>query len=73
MPVSYTHLDVYKRQDISSVQQAETQVAEATSIADTLLNIIPKNPIQGLAEGNMLQIILFALIAVSYTHLKRNR
>ena len=48
--------------DISSVQQAETQVAEATSIADTLLNIIPKNPIQGLAEGNMLQIILFALI-----------
>ena len=44
--------------DISSVQQAETQVAEATSIADTLLNIIPKNPIQGLAEGNMLQIIL---------------
>lgn len=48
--------------DISSVQQAETQVAESTSIADTLLNIIPKNPIQGLAEGNMLQIILFALI-----------
>lgn len=48
--------------DISSVQQAETQVAEATSMADTLLNIIPKNPIQGLAEGNMLQIILFALI-----------
>ena len=48
--------------DISSVQQAETQVAEATSIADTLLNIIPKNPIQGLAEGNMLQIILYALI-----------
>ena len=40
----------------------ETTVAESTSFADTLLDIIPKNPIQGLAEGNMLQIILFALI-----------
>lgn len=48
--------------DIASVQQAETTVAEATSFADTILNIIPKNPIQGLAEGNMLQIIVFALI-----------
>lgn len=37
-------------------------VAESVSFTDTLLNIIPKNPIQGLAEGNMLQIILFALI-----------
>ena len=39
--------------DIASVQQAETQVAEATSFADTILNIIPKNPIQGLAEGKV--------------------
>ena len=37
-------------------------VTTEVSFADTLLNIIPKNPIQGLAEGNMLQIILFALI-----------
>ena len=48
--------------DISSIEQAETTIAESTSLADTLLNIIPKNPIQGLAEGNMLQIILFAII-----------
>lgn len=34
---------------------------EAPSIIDTLLNIIPKNPLQGLVEGNMLQIITFAL------------
>ncbi|MDD3278377.1 MAG: dicarboxylate/amino acid:cation symporter [Lachnospiraceae bacterium] len=47
--------------DISSIEKAETTTAEATSIADTLLNIIPKNPIQGLAEGNMLQIIFFAI------------
>lgn len=48
--------------DISSIEKAETTTAEATSLADTLLNIIPKNPIQGLAEGNMLQIIFFAII-----------
>lgn len=39
-----------------------TSVSTDVSFVDTLLNIIPKNPIQGLAEGNMLQIILFALI-----------
>ena len=48
--------------DISSIEKAETTIAESTGIADTLLNIIPKNPIQGLAEGNMLQIILFAIL-----------
>ena len=30
-------------------------------ISDTLLNIIPVNPIQSFAEGNMLQIIVFAI------------
>jgi Na+/H+-dicarboxylate symporter len=48
--------------DTASIQSEEVTVAESTSFTDTLLNIIPKNPIQGLAEGNMLQIILFALI-----------
>ena len=48
--------------DMSSIEQAETTIAESTPLTETLLNIIPKNPIQGLAEGNMLQIILFAII-----------
>lgn len=47
--------------DISSVEQGNTAAAESVSFADTLLDIIPKNPIQGLAEGNMLQIIFFAV------------
>lgn len=34
---------------------------EATSFVDTLLNIIPTNPFQALTEGNMLQVIAFAL------------
>ena len=48
--------------DISAIEKAETTIAETTSFSDTLLDIIPKNPIQGLAEGNMLQIIFFAII-----------
>lgn len=47
--------------DISSIETAETTAAEAAPFSDILLNIIPKNPIQGLAEGNMLQIIFFAI------------
>ena len=47
--------------DMTQVQVAEVATQEATSVADTLLNIIPKNPINALANGNMLQIILFAL------------
>ena len=50
--------------DMSAVQSnaADVQSMEATSLTDTLLNIIPDNPISSLANGNMLQIIVFALI-----------
>ena len=48
--------------DLSSVVKSEVAAAEPTTLADTLLNIIPKNPVGALAEGPMLQIILFALI-----------
>ena len=50
--------------DMTAVQSnaAEVQTMEATSLADTLLNIIPDNPIGSLANGSMLQIIVFALI-----------
>lgn len=48
--------------NMAEITTQETTVAESVSFVDTLLDIIPKNPIQGLAEGNMLQIILFALI-----------
>ena len=50
--------------DMTAVQSnaAEVQTMEATSLTQTLLNIIPDNPIGSLASGNMLQIIVFALI-----------
>lgn len=50
--------------DMSAISSnaAEVQTMEATSMAQTILNIIPDNPIGALATGNMLQIIVFALI-----------
>ncbi|MDM5318876.1 dicarboxylate/amino acid:cation symporter [Bacillus altitudinis] len=40
---------------------AEYKPQEAPSTTDTLLNIIPSNPVQSLVEGNMLQIIVFCI------------
>lgn len=48
--------------DIVQTQAAQVEIAEKTNFADTLLNIIPENPIHALAAGEMLPIILFALI-----------
>ena len=48
--------------DMSSIQKAEPTIAEATTLTETLLNLIPTNPLNALAEGNMLQIIIFSLI-----------
>lgn len=48
--------------DISSIEKKEVDIAERTSFADTLLNIIPKNPIESLVNGDMLPIILFAIL-----------
>ncbi|MGK7376688.1 dicarboxylate/amino acid:cation symporter [Planococcus sp. 1R117A] len=40
---------------------ASFESEEAPSVADTLLNIIPDNPLAAMTEGNMLQIIVFAV------------
>lgn len=48
--------------DMSAIETGEVSTAESVSVADTILNIIPENPIGALADGTMLQIILFALV-----------
>lgn len=48
--------------DMTSAQTAEVSIAESPGLADTLLNIIPTNPLHALAGGDMLPIILFALL-----------
>lgn len=40
---------------------AQVKATEAPSLVKTLLDIIPTNPIDALAKGNMLQIIFFAI------------
>ena len=48
--------------DMDAVQKGTvSSTTEATSLVDTLLNIIQKNPVQSMANGDMLPIIVFAL------------
>lgn len=53
--------------DMSAVENVSTTVSSSStktdmSIVDTILNIIPTNPVAALANGEMLQIIVFALL-----------
>lgn len=49
---------------------ASASTVEAPSIIDTIVSIIPSNPLKGLIEGNMLQIIVFALfLGIAFTTL----
>lgn len=47
---------------LDDIEAGNVAVADKTSVADTLLNIIPENPFQSMANGIMLQVIVFALI-----------
>jgi len=48
--------------DLSNVIQSEPNIGEAASVIDTVINMIPQNPISALASGQMLQVIVFALL-----------
>ena len=41
---------------------SDIKVNETPKFVDTIINIFPSNPLKSLVEGNMLQIIVFALI-----------
>ena len=56
------------------VDAAAAKAVEIPSIIDTLLNIIPNNPLKGLVEGNILQVITFALfLGVGSTFLPKEK
>ncbi|MEJ2530817.1 MAG: dicarboxylate/amino acid:cation symporter [Halioglobus sp.] len=42
--------------------EASYQPARPPPLSDVLVNIVPDNPVRAMAEGNMLQIIVFALL-----------
>ena len=46
---------------LENVDAGTVASTEATSMVETILNIIPKNPIGSMASGDMLPIIVFAL------------
>ena len=55
---------------VNLVGNASYVAAEAPPLSDVLVNIFPTNPVQAMAEGKMLQIIVFALLlgyAISHT------
>lgn len=47
---------------IQNLEQTKFVAKEAGSFVNVLLNIIPKNPFKALVEGNMLQVIFFAIM-----------
>lgn len=50
-------------QDVFDVSAAEAvNIGSPPSLRETLVNMFPSNPFQALAEGNMLQVIVFALL-----------
>ena len=57
-----------------SVGGLEEDAAKAPSLSDQLLGIVPGNPFNSLAEGEMLQIIFFALmLGIALTLMKPER
>ena len=48
--------------DMSGIVSSEVAIGESKSLVDIILNIIPTNPIASLANGEMLQVIFFAML-----------
>lgn len=46
---------------IEAVESVDVTISETTSVADTILNIIPKNIFASMANGDMLPIIVFSV------------
>ena len=47
---------------IDRQSDASFDISEAPSLAQVFINIFPSNPIESMAQGNMLQIIVFAVL-----------
>lgn len=45
-----------------AMMEADVQATQFTSLLDTVRSLIPANPIASFAEGNMLQVLAFAII-----------
>ena len=48
--------------DLQAIEIVEPTINEGMPLVQILYEMIPRNPIQAMAEGNMLQIIIFAIM-----------
>ncbi|MFZ5354632.1 MAG: dicarboxylate/amino acid:cation symporter [Bacillota bacterium] len=48
--------------DMSSLAKTEPKIAEAKSFVQILIDMVPTNPVASLTSGDMLQIIVYALL-----------
>lgn len=48
--------------DLSSIEVVETTIGTKTPLVQLLYEMVPNNPISAMANGNMLQIIVFAIL-----------
>ncbi|MCV2885365.1 dicarboxylate/amino acid:cation symporter [Aestuariibacter sp. AA17] len=47
---------------VEMTSQATYEAKEAPSLAQVIINMFPSNPINAMAQGNMLQVIVFAIL-----------
>jgi len=50
------------QQSQAKIETHKTTLAEKPTLTDVLLDIVPRNPIRAFIDGNMLQVIFFALL-----------
>lgn len=48
--------------DLTAIEAVETTVNEKLPLTQIIYEMVPNNPINAMAEGNMLQIIVFAIV-----------
>ena len=55
------------------VENNDLSISEPPSLSDVLLNIIPNNPFESLVNGNMLQVIFFAILLGSAISISKKK
>ncbi|RFB05429.1 dicarboxylate/amino acid:cation symporter [Parvularcula marina] len=60
--VDYAAADVSAQSDLTSRLETAAAASQSQTAADKLLDIIPANPIEAMADGNILPIIFFSIL-----------
>ena len=61
-------------EQFGSQAQAKVDAAQKPDVWDTVLNIVPKNPFEAIADGNMLQVVFASLlVGIALTMIKREK